>query len=185
QAGQLAARLSRVGGPQAPSTELLVATDPDQVLYQLGALTQLGDRWRGVLAEATTTSGTVASLTAQAQVARAEESRLADEAADRAADATAAQAAADAEVASATTQSDQLYAQLATLNDTSAEVERQYREGEAEKAAIAEQARAAAAAGAAARLRLRLLLLLLPPHRPLPPPPPPPPGARPLPRPAP
>ncbi|ROS59686.1 septal ring factor EnvC (AmiA/AmiB activator) [Frigoribacterium sp. PhB160] len=153
QAGQLAAHLSRAGSPQSMSVELFSSDDADELLYRLGSLTQLGDRWQGVLADATTASNTVSSLTDQAEAARTERDRLARAATDDAATAATAQAAADAQVAEVTTRSDELYAQLATLNATTADVERQYREGEAAQAAAVAQARAAQAAAAAAAAR--------------------------------
>ncbi|GAA0956034.1 hypothetical protein FFA01_11970 [Frigoribacterium faeni] len=150
QAGRLAGRLFLTGGTQSMSSELFASDDPDAVLYRLGALTQLGDRWQNVLSDATASSNTVASLSAQASAAATERDSLAREARTAADTATAAQARADAEVTSATEQSTELYAQLATLKDTSAEVEQRYRTGVAARAAYEAQQKAARRAAAEA-----------------------------------
>jgi len=152
QAGQLAAHLARAGRGTSTTSVLLGSDHPDQVLQQLGTLTQLGERWQGVLSDATAASNTVSSLRDQADAARAARERLASEAAERAAAATSAQAAADDEVASATSRADDLYVQLASLRQTTPETERETRQAAAVQKSV-EGAGAAAAAdhGAPAR----------------------------------
>lgn len=152
QAGQLAGSLFRTGGTSTMGTDLFTSPDPGAALYQLGSLTQLGDRWQTVLADATTASNTVSSLSDQAATAAERRDALARDAQETADQASAAQASADAEVASATQRSSDLYAQLAALKDSTAELEQQYRAGvAAEQAFAAQQAAAKAQAAAAAK----------------------------------
>jgi len=150
EAGQLAGSLFRTGGTQSMGTDLFTSPDPGAALYQLGSLTQLGDRWQTVLADAETASNTVSSLSDQADAAATRRDALARDASEAATSATAAQATADAEVTSATQRSSDLYAQLAALKDSTAELEQQYRSGVAAQAAYAAQQAAAQRAAAAA-----------------------------------
>ena len=87
-----------------------------------------------------------ASLSAQAEVAEQERSRLAGAAADAAAEAESAHAAAEAELAEQRVVVDTLYAQLASLRDSTAALERQYQAGE--QLRQAEEARRLAAEAA-------------------------------------
>jgi hypothetical protein len=150
QAGQLAGSLFRTGGARTMGTDLFTSADPGAALYQLGSLTQLGDRWQTVLADATTASNTVSSLSEQATTAADRRDALAKQAQTAADQAATAQAGADAEVASATQKSADLYAQLAALKDSTAELEQQYRTGVAAQQAFAAQQAAARAQAAAA-----------------------------------
>ena len=152
EAGQLAGSLFRTGGTQTMGTDLFTSPDPGAALYQLGSLTQLGDRWQTVLADATTASNTVSSLSEQATTAADRRDALARDAQATADQATAAQATADGEVADATERSADLYAQLAALKDSTAELEQQYRTGvAAQQAFTAQQAAAKAQAASAAK----------------------------------
>ncbi|KQO47316.1 hypothetical protein ASG28_07065 [Frigoribacterium sp. Leaf415] len=152
EAGQLAGSLFRTGGTQTMGTDLFTSPDPGAALYQLGSLTQLGDRWQTVLADATTASNTVSSLSQQATTAADRRDALARDAQATADQATAAQATADTEVADATRRSADLYAQLAALEDSTAELEQQYRTGvAAQQAYAAQQAAAKAQAASAAK----------------------------------
>ncbi|WIB61351.1 lytic transglycosylase domain-containing protein [Curtobacterium sp. MCLR17_007] len=150
RAGQLAANLYRDGSTNQMTTKIATAKDPDELLYQLGAMDQLTTTWTSVLDDASVAAGTASSLHDQATRAEAERARLAQAAEDRAAAATSAQAKADAAVASTKDHSDELYAQLASLKDTTAKAEQQYAVGQAVAAQAAAQARAAQAAAAAA-----------------------------------
>lgn len=130
QAGLVTARLSRAGDP---TLALWLDGDPGDTLERLGrmervtgSLSTLRDKASEQLAQATAL-GEQATRAAQARDA------LAADAESKAAAAAAARDAADARVREAQTQSDTLYAQLASLNNTSAEVERRYREGEQQK----------------------------------------------------
>jgi hypothetical protein len=152
EAGQLAGSLFRTGGTRTMGTDLFTSPDPGAALYQLGSLTQLGDRWQTVLADATTASNTVSSLSEQATTAADRRDALARDAQATADEAAAAQASADTEVSSATQRSSDLYAQLAALKDSTAELEQQYRTGvAAQEAYAAQQAAAKAQAAAAAK----------------------------------
>jgi hypothetical protein len=150
EAGQLAGSLFRTGGTQTMGTDLFTSPDPGAALYQLGSLTQLGDRWQTVLADATTASNTVSSLSEQATTAADRRDALARDAQATADQAAAAQATADTEVADATRRSSDLYAQLAALKDSTAELEQQYRTGVAAQQAFAAQQAAAKAQAASA-----------------------------------
>jgi len=149
RAGQLAANLYRDGSTDQMTTRIATAQDPRQLLYQLGALDQLSTTWSSVLEEASVTAGTASSLRDQARRAEDERSALATAAATKAAAAKTAQDRADAAVASTQSHSDELYAQLASLEDTTAAVQRRYEVGQA----VAAQAAAQAAAARAAALR--------------------------------
>ncbi|MFT4212313.1 MAG: hypothetical protein QM626_10635, partial [Microbacterium sp.] len=90
-------------------------------------------------------AGTAESLRAQAADAEVARQTAAQEAAQAASDAQAAADAEAATVASLQTQTDTMYAQLATLKSTTAETERLYRLGQEAAAQAAAQAAAAAA----------------------------------------
>ncbi|KPG79269.1 hypothetical protein [Frigoribacterium sp. RIT-PI-h] len=150
EAGQLAGSLFRTGGTQTMGTDLFTSPDPGAALYQLGSLTQLGARWQTVLADATRASNTVSSLSEQASTAADRRDALARDAQAAADQATAAQPTADTEVADATQRSADLYAQLAALKDSTAELEQQYRSGVAAQQAFAAQQAAAKAQAASA-----------------------------------
>jgi septal ring factor EnvC (AmiA/AmiB activator) len=153
RAGQLAANLYRDGSTDQMTTRIATAQDPRQLLYQLGALDQLSTTWSSVLEEASVTAGTASSLRDQARRAEDERSSLATAAETKAAAAKTAQEQADAAVASTQAHSDELYAQLASLEDTTAAVQQQYEVGQAVAAQAAAQAAAAQAAAQAAARR--------------------------------
>lgn len=153
RAGQLAANLYRDGSENAMTTRIATADDPRQLLYQLGAMDQLSTTWEGVLDEASVAGRTASSLHAQAERAEAARSSLAQAAEQRSADARAASDTAQQAVASTQQHSDELYAQLATLQDTTAQTEQRYELGvqvAAQKAAQQRARERAAAAAAAA-----------------------------------
>ena len=149
-AGQLSGELFRTGGTRSLGTGLVGSADAGDTLYRLGALTQLGDRWQGVLADAEAATGTASSLRDQADRATTALEDAAEEAERTSAAASDAQRAADADVATAQADGAELYEQLATLKRTSADVEQQYRRGVAADRAYAEQQASAAARAAAA-----------------------------------
>jgi len=148
-AGQLSGELFRTGGTRSLGTGLVGSADAGDTLYRLGALTQLGDRWQGVLADAEAATGTAASLRDQAGRAATALEDAAEEAERTSTAASEAQRAADADVATAQADGAELYEQLAALKRTSADVEQQYRQGVAADRAYAEQQAAAAARAAA------------------------------------
>ena len=150
RAGRLAADLYRDGSTDQMTTRIATAGNPDALLYQLGALDQLSTTWAGVLDDASVSAKSASSLHDQAARAEDERASLAAAAEAKAATAKAAQQRADAAVASTESHSDELYEQLATLRDSTAETQRRYEVGQAVAAQAAAQAAAARAAAQAA-----------------------------------
>lgn len=150
RAGRLAADLYRDGSTDQMTTRIATAGNPDALLYQLGALDQLSTTWAGVLDDASVSAKTASSLHDQAARAEDERASLAAAAEAKAATAKVAQQRADAAVASTESHSDELYQQLATLRDSTAETQRRYEVGQAVAAQAAAQAAAAQAAAQAA-----------------------------------
>jgi hypothetical protein len=150
RAGQLAANLYRDGSSNEMTTRIATAKDPNQLLYQLGALDQLSSTWAGVMDDASVAAKTASSLHAQATRAEHERADLADAAETKATAAKDAEAAANAAVDDTQQHSDELYAQLASLKDTTAQTEERYALGQKVAAQKAEQQRKRAAAAAAA-----------------------------------
>ncbi|NYK08212.1 hypothetical protein [Leifsonia naganoensis] len=142
QSGTLAAQLSRGGGSDV-SVRLFLSDSTataDSLLYQLGAVSKLAERSNALLQQATSQKNLASSLSAQAaaaQTVRQQRDADAKKAYDTAA---SAKAAADAAVADQQTRADTLYAQLASLKNTQASVERQYAEGEAARKAAEQSA---------------------------------------------
>lgn len=131
--GQLAGIASGLYRTRSDSTllaRLLTSAEPESLLRRLGLLDRLSTTWAGLVAQTQRTAATTAALQAQAEearVARDEAARTAEETA------SAARTAADAEAGAVSAASDQLstmYAQLATLKNTTAETERLYRLGQ-------------------------------------------------------
>ncbi|RPE79152.1 hypothetical protein EDF28_2969 [Curtobacterium sp. PhB137] len=149
RAGQLAANLYRDGSTNQMTTRIATAGNPDQLLYQLGALDQLSSTWSGVMDEASVAAGTASSLHEQAERAETERATRAQAAEERSAAAKSAEAVANAAVESTEQHSDELYAQLASLRDTTAKQAAGYELGQKVAAQKAEQQRKRAAAAAA------------------------------------
>jgi len=149
RAGQLAANLYRDGSTNQMTTRIATAKNPDQLLYQLGALDQLSETWSGVMDDASVAAGTASSLHEQAERAETERATRAQAAEERSAAAKSAEQAADAAVESTEQHSDELYAQLASLKDSTAKQEAGYELGQRVAAQKAEQQRKRAAAAAA------------------------------------
>jgi hypothetical protein len=146
QLGRVGAVLARSGG--ADVTLRLLFGDGDDLLLGLSRAAQLTNVYGGVAARATAERADAAALSAQAELAEAERTRLAREAVDAADDARLAHETAEAKVAEQRATLDTLYAQLASLRDRSVELERQFRIGE--QAAREQAEREAAAREAAA-----------------------------------
>jgi hypothetical protein len=142
QSGTLAAQFSRGGGSDV-SVRLFLSDSTataDSLLYQLGAVSKLAERSDALLQQATSQKNLASSLSAQAaaaQTVRQQRDADAKKAYDTAA---SAKAAADAALADQQTRADTLYAQLASLKNTQASVERQYAEGEAARKAAEQSA---------------------------------------------
>ncbi|MFB6609088.1 hypothetical protein ACFCVO_02100 [Agromyces sp. NPDC056379] len=144
--GRVGAMLARSGGADVTLRLLLTDDASTDLLQGLSRAAQLTSIYGGIADRAEAAKAESASLSAQADVAERERSRLADAAADAAAEAESAHAAAEAELAEQRVVVDTLYAQLASLRDSTAALERQYQAGEALRQAEAERQRAAEAA---------------------------------------
>jgi murein DD-endopeptidase MepM/ murein hydrolase activator NlpD len=158
RAGQMAARLARVGGNDVSTTLFFNGDKASDLLSTLGMASKITDQSEGVYAKAVQDQNNAQSRTDQANVAKEALKALAA-AAEQAM--VEAQAAADAAAAALQEQQDKdatLQAQLATLTSNKIHTEAEYGEGvrvrEAAAAALrkkqAEEAAAAAAAAAAA-----------------------------------
>ncbi|MFF2052336.1 hypothetical protein ACFVU2_12120 [Leifsonia sp. NPDC058194] len=137
QSGTLAAQLSRGGGTDV-SVRLLLTDDSftaDALLYQLGAVSRLADRSSTLFEKASAQKNLASSLSDQAVVAQTVRGQR-DADAKAAYDVAAtAKAASDAALADQQSKADTMYAQLASLKNTEASVEKRYAEGEAARKA--------------------------------------------------
>ncbi len=157
RAGLLASHLAKAGGGDV-STELLLkgggsGAGADKLLFQLGTMSKLTEQSKAVYDQATTDKNAAEALTAQAKVATTERESLKVQADTALAAAHSAQSAAQSALAEQQTKSTELVAQLATLKNTSAQVEAAYLQGEAVKAAQAAAAKAAQEAALAEQRR--------------------------------
>ncbi|MBM7830513.1 rubrerythrin [Agromyces cerinus] len=128
--GRVGAVLARSGGADV-TLRLLFDDDASTELPQgLSRAAQLTNVYGGIADRAEAAKAESASLSAQADVAEQERSRRAEAAALAAAEAESAHATAEAELAEQRVVVDTLFAQLASLRDSTAALERQYRAGE-------------------------------------------------------
>lgn len=158
QLGRIAAQLYRSGAADmtrvflAAEPEITGADESESLLRQLGTASRVSELAATLRESALAEQQMVSGLAADARAAQRERARLADtaEATRRAAE--RASAAADAEVDAQRAAAETLFAQLAVLRNSTAEIERAYRAGVAQDASYAEQKAAAekAAADAAA-----------------------------------
>ncbi|WP_235281834.1 coiled-coil domain-containing protein [Microbacterium azadirachtae] len=146
QLGAVVAGRARVESAAPLTARLFTSANPDQLLTRLGVLQQLDSTWAKLGERALEAQSVATSLEDQAQTARAARDALATAAEDAAQKAKAAADAEAAAVADLQGHVTTLYAQLATLKNTTADVERRYRIGQQ----VAEQEREAAAAADAA-----------------------------------
>lgn len=146
--GRLTGLLARTGGADVTLRLLFAAGDGDvdELLDGLSRSARLADVYSGVAAGAAAARAEYDSLSAQADVAERERTRLAEEADRASAAAEDAHLAAEARLAEQRTALDTLYAQLASLRDRTVELERRYRVGE--QARLEAEARERAAAEA-------------------------------------
>lgn len=128
RAGQLIAQVARTGGGSV-SLGLLLSPDASDLLNTLGTMSKLTEQSTLIYRQATNDRNQAQSLTDQARIAETERKSLKGEAEAALAAAQAASDAAAARVAEQQAASEQMYAQLATLKDTTAQVERDYVEG--------------------------------------------------------
>lgn len=165
RAGLLASHLARSGGGNLSVDLMLKGGDgdaADKLLYQLGTMSKLTQQSQTIYKQAITDKNNAQSLTAQAKVAEKERQDRADAATAALEAAHAAEAASRSALAAQQQKSTELVAQLATLKNTSVEVESAYLKGEAERkaaaaaaaAALAEKQKEAAAAAAEQRRQL-------------------------------
>ncbi|HEV7565285.1 MAG TPA: hypothetical protein VGO31_04940, partial [Microbacteriaceae bacterium] len=137
RSGQLTEQLSRAGGQDLQLGIFLSGQASSELLYQLGAVSKLADQASSLFSQATAQGNTARALSSQADVARSARDKLAAAAQTSLLAAQAAQQAADAELAKQKAAGDVLYAQLASLKNTTAAVEQSYAQGVA--AALAYQ----------------------------------------------
>lgn len=128
RAGQLIAQIARTGGGSV-SLGLLLSPDASDLLSTLGTMGKLSEQSSLIYRQATQDRNQAQSLTDQARLAEASRKSLKGEAETALAAAQAASDAAAARVAEEQAASEQMYAQLATLKDTTAQVEKDYLTG--------------------------------------------------------
>ncbi|NQX26055.1 C40 family peptidase [Microbacteriaceae bacterium VKM Ac-2854] len=151
RAGLLAAHLAKSAGGDLSMNLLVKGDGASDLLYQLGTMAQLTESSQAVYDEALADKNAAESLQKQADVAVAARTTLAAAADDAATEAQAAAAAVRAALAAQQEKSEELVAQLATLKDTTVEVEAAYLAGEQKRQEEEAAAAAAAAAEAAAQ----------------------------------
>lgn len=145
QLGRITAATYRSGTGGLVVRILLDNDSDDDLLYQLTVSAQLGSAAHDLRERATTQSNLMQSLDEQAAEVARERDRLATLAEQEADAAASAQRAADEQLAAQQRRSDDLFAQLAVLKNSSADLERGYRDRIAAEAAYKEQQEQAAA----------------------------------------
>ncbi|QHC61693.1 NlpC/P60 family protein [Rathayibacter festucae] len=148
RAGLLAAHLSRSAGGDLSMSLVAKGQDAGDLLYQLGAMSQLSEQSQRVYADALADKQTAESLAEQADVAVVEHQKLSDAADEARTGADAAAASARSALAAQEAKSEELIAQLALLKDSTVEIETAFLAGEQERKAAAAAAAAAAKAEA-------------------------------------
>lgn len=127
----LVAQLARSGGGDVSLGLLLgSAADADTLLAKLGTASRLGDSSKKMLEQAIYDKKTAEALAADARAAERERERRAAEAEESYQAAEEAALAAEDAAAAQRADIERMYAQLATLKNTTAELERQYHEGQ-------------------------------------------------------
>ena len=144
--GALGAQLYRAAGTDLSLGAFFDSTHSDDLLFRLGTMERLTEQAGRLTAEADAERNSAEALSAQAEAMTTERDRLQAAALAGLTAARAAQQAAAAEVVVKQSASEVLYAQLASLKNSSADVERQYRNGQAAHLQYVEQQRQAAAA---------------------------------------
>lgn len=153
RAAALAADFARSAGNDLTSRLVVSGEGSGDLLYQLSAMSKLGETSQGILEKAKQDENTAASLSAQAEVAKGELADLAAAADASVKAAVEAQQGVQAALIEQESHEAELTVQLAALQSDSAMTEQEYQAGvEAEKQRKieAEQQAAAAAAAAAA-----------------------------------
>jgi hypothetical protein len=131
KAAQIVAALYRSGGTDVTATLLLASEHPSSdLLYRLGALDKVGEQIGLALDAAKTDHNVAVAASAQADVAKRERDALFLQAQDALDAAQAAEGAADAAVAAQQNNLARMYAQLASLKNTTVQLEQQYQVGQ-------------------------------------------------------
>ncbi len=149
QSGALTEQLSRISGADLTIHLFLNgsrAPGAPDLLYQLGAMAGLTSRAVDLFTKATQQQNLAVSLSGDAKSAEAARASLAVQAQKALVAAQSAQRAADAELATQRTRAKVMYAQLASLKRTTAQVEQKFAEGVAARAALAQQQASSGAA---------------------------------------
>lgn len=148
RAGLLAAHLSRAAGSDLSMSLVAKGADAGDLLYQLGAMSQISEQSQRVYSEALADKQNAESLAEQADVAVTEHQKLSDAADQARESADAAAASAQSALSTQEAKSAELIAQLALLKDSTVEIETAFLEGEQARKAAEASARAAAQAQA-------------------------------------
>lgn len=125
RAGQLIAQLARNGGGSL-TMNLLMSPDADDLLATLGTMSKVTEQSTDIYTKAVNDKNNAQALTDQARIAETERSALSAEAQKALDAAKTAADAATARVAEQKAASETMYAQLATLKNTTADVEAGY-----------------------------------------------------------
>ena len=147
--GELGAQLYRSAGSDLSLGAFFDSTHSDDLLFRLGTMERLTEQAGRLTIEADAERNSAEALSAQAEAMTTERDRLQAEALAGLTAARAAQQAADGEIVVKQASSEVLYAQLASLKNSSADVEREYREGVVAQQQYLEQERQAAATASA------------------------------------
>jgi cell wall-associated NlpC family hydrolase len=130
RAARLIAQLARTGGGDITLNLIMgSSTDTDELLSRLSTMNRVSESATDILTRAQFDQNLASSLALDAKAAEKVRKSLAADAEDALAVAQKASDAAEAEVAAQQAHVDQMYAQLATLKNTTAQVERDYQEG--------------------------------------------------------
>lgn len=147
RAGQIVAAMYRAGGTDLSSMALIGGLGKSTLLYGLGALDKVGAQLGVILTQAKIDRNQSTALADQASVARTARDLLSKAADAAAVAAKSASDAADKAVAEQRANVVQLYAQLAALKNSTAQVEANYRAGQEAEAAYEAQFGASGASG--------------------------------------
>ena len=146
RAGLIAAHLAKAGAQDLSLSMFLNGDSADELLGQLGTASKLSEQSETIYREAVQDKNASESLGEQAASAAVERTRLSAESLSRFEAANVAAQAAETAYQTEQQRSNELFAQLALLKDTTAEAERAYQAGQDAEAAAAALARAQAAA---------------------------------------
>jgi cell wall-associated NlpC family hydrolase len=139
RAGLLASHLARSGGDSSINLMLSGgdADHADQLLYQLGTMSQLTEQSSRIYKQAITDKNAASALADQATAAEKTRKKLADDAADALQTAKDAASAAQTALAQQKTKQSELVTQLASLQNVSEQVATEHAAGVAKAAAAA------------------------------------------------